>query len=60
MPEIALNLNFSPYLFLDLALLDFVLVEDFQSTNEAGTPLSCKIYATKLSLAKRSSNLKHS
>jgi hypothetical protein len=60
MTKITLNLNLSTDLALDTAALDFALVQHLEGTDEAGAALSGKVDSSKLALAERAANLKHS
>jgi hypothetical protein len=55
----SLDLDFTSHLFLDPALLDLMLVQHLQGTNEATLSFSCEVYSSELSLAQGPANLEH-
>ena len=59
-PQITVNLNLSPHLFLHFSLLQFALVEDLESADETRGSLLGQINSPKLSLAQGLSDLEHS
>jgi len=58
--QIRLDLDFSPDLLLDFALLKFRLVQHLQSADKTRRSLSRQIYATEFTLTQRLANLEHS
>ena len=59
MSQIAVDLDFSPYLLFDLSLLQLTLMEDLQRAEKSSRSLFGQIYATELALTEWFSNLKH-
>ena len=58
-PEVGLDFDFAADLLFDFALLEFVLVQDFEGADEAGVALAGEVDATELSLAERAPDLEH-
>lgn len=58
LPEMRLNLHFSPQLVLHPGLLQLVLEEHLQGQDEFSLPLSCQVDVAKLPLSQRTANVK--
>lgn len=59
MSQVGLDLDFASDLFLDFAILELVLVENFQGADEAGGSLAGEVDATEFALAEGAADLEH-
>src|SRR5688572_407083 len=57
--KVALDLDLTPDLLLNIVVLQLVLVQHLEATDEPAGPLAGKIHPSKLALSERPANLKH-